>query len=421
MKATLALLLAAVTGMAVCAYGAQRAVLVPDTVSHRPASLLSMAAQSAYEVLPMANGGGTLDLRGADLADIDMIKNGPEPSALLEEVVFDTGTRWPDALPEDFVPALLLALGRDPGLGMRALHDEGITGKGIGIAIIDQPLLVEHVEYADRLRLYRAYGRAQDAVATEHGTAAAAIALGVTTGVAPGAYLYYIADDPLDPDAGVFRRDFSRYAQHIDRLIALNRSLPEAERIRVIALAIGWAADEPGVPALESAIARARAAGIAVLWRSEEDPLSALFSGMGRDAYGDPNDIASTRPALARRGALYAGKYGSLSSILVPMDGRTVASPMGEDAYTYYARGGEGWSVPYVAGLYALACEAVPDITFEAFAQAALDTARSVFVMRGDLAYPYGQVADPAALLAALRAAPATPLPTGHMPSLTPE
>jgi hypothetical protein len=57
-------------------------------------------------------------------------------------------------MPEAFSPDTLRELGLDPGLGVRQLHEAGITGKRVGVAIIDQTLLVNHVEYADRLRLY---------------------------------------------------------------------------------------------------------------------------------------------------------------------------------------------------------------------------------------------------------------------------
>jgi hypothetical protein len=38
------------------------------------------------------------------------------------------------------------------------MHAQGITGQGVGIAIIDNPLLVDHEEYAGRLRLYEENG-----------------------------------------------------------------------------------------------------------------------------------------------------------------------------------------------------------------------------------------------------------------------
>ena len=47
-----------------------------------------------------------------------------------------------------------MEIGKNPGLNIRKLHKEGLTGKGIGIAIIDQNLLVDHSEYKDQLRMY---------------------------------------------------------------------------------------------------------------------------------------------------------------------------------------------------------------------------------------------------------------------------
>ena len=103
--------------------------------------------------------------------------------------------------------------------------------------------------------------------------------------------------------------------------------------------------------------------------------------------------------------ALYSGEYrgadGSL--LLVPMDRRTTASPSGEDAYAHFAEGGMSWAVPWVAGLYALACQTKPEVTFEEFLTAAQATARPVSLRRDGADYPYGKAVDPAALLDALK------------------
>jgi subtilisin family serine protease len=57
-----------------------------------------------------------------------------------------------------FDPTRVTESGKDRGLEMRALHARGITGKGVGIAVIDQPLLVNHVEYADRYGFMKTSG-----------------------------------------------------------------------------------------------------------------------------------------------------------------------------------------------------------------------------------------------------------------------
>ena len=85
------------------------------------------------------------------------------------------------------------------------------------------------------------------------------------------------------------------------------------------------------------------------------------------------------------------------------MDRRTTASPTGTEDYAYYINGGTSWAIPYVAGLYALACQVKPDVTFEAFTAAARATARPVSITAGGKEYPYGSVVDPAALLEALK------------------
>lgn len=75
---------------------------------------------------------------------------------------------------------------------MRKLHEEGVTGKGIGIGIIDQTILASREVIKDRLRYYGELGD-RDNSATMHGSAVSSIAAGKTVGVAPEADLYYIA------------------------------------------------------------------------------------------------------------------------------------------------------------------------------------------------------------------------------------
>lgn len=339
------------------------------------------------------------DLRCADLRDRDLT----DMAAELFAADFDTRTRWPENLPEDFDPQRLLELGKDPGLGLRRLHEQGITGAGVGIAIIDQTLLAEHREYADRLRLYREYHTAAKEDASTHGPAVASIALGKTVGAAPEALLYFIADDLM---AGG-ERDMTHYAEDIDRLTALNGTLPEGERIRVISMSVGWTGDTAGAAEIEAAVCRARAAGIAVVCVNSRDPLLEPWMGMGREPYGDPNDLADVRPGAFWEEYLYNGEYrgtdGSL--LLVPMDRRTAASPAGEGEYACFAQGGMSWVAPYVAGLFALACQVRPEVTYEEFLAAARATADPISIRSAEgKAYPYGKVVDPAALLARLGA-----------------
>ena len=73
------------------------------------------------------------------------------------------------------------------------------------------------------------------------------------------------------------------------------------------------------------------------------------------------------------------------------------------EAYACFAEGGMSWVVPYVAGLYALACQVKPEVTFEEFLAAAQATARAVSVRRDETEYLCGKAVDPAALLEELQ------------------
>lgn len=336
------------------------------------------------------------DFRCADLRERDLGDMEEE----LFAADFDTQTRWPEDLPGDFDPRRLLELGKDPGLGLRKLHERGITGKGVGIAIIDQTLLVEHREYAGRLRIYQEYHTAAEDSASTHGPAVASIALGETVGVAPEALLYFIADDLGTGTEGTFLRDMSYYAEDIDRLIALNETLPEGGRIRVISMSVGWMPDTAGAGEIEAAISRARAAGIAVICVNSRDPLLP-WMGMGREPYGDPNAPSDCRPGAFWEDLLYSGEYGGdENTLLLPMDRRTAASPAGEEEYACFAEGGMSWVAPYAAGLYALACQVRPEVTYEEFLAAAQATASPLSVRSGEgKEYVCGKVVDPGALL----------------------
>lgn len=329
------------------------------------------------------------DLSGMDLSELS------EP----ENSNFDSRTVWPDRLPETFRPQKLEELGRDPGLNVRKLHEQGITGKGVGIAIIDQTLLVDHVEYADRLRYYREYQGTDRMNAQMHGPAVASIAAGSTVGTAPEALLYYIADSTGREENGGYVQDMNSYAADVDRIVELNSTLAEGEKIRVISMSIGVSPDTDGAPEFIAAVERARKAGIAVFYISETDPLLTAFLGMGRAAYGDPNELSNCLPGLFLLRGLREGGDISLDRILIPMDRRTTAAATGQKDYAYYPDGGMSWTMPYLAGVYAMAYQVKPDLTQEEFTALAVETARPVSAEIMGSETVFGKALNPEAII----------------------
>jgi len=342
-----------------------------------------------------------VDLRGYDLAELDLSNRLPD----LLHADFDSATRWPAQLPAGFDRDRILALGKDPGLAIRTLHRRGITGRGIGLGILDQPLLVQHQEYRDRLRLYEEIHIPDGAQAQMHGPAVASIAVGQSVGVAPAADLYYLAEQHgTFTDQGQFDWDFTWLAQSLDRLLEVNRSLPSGRKLRVVSVSVGWSPNQKGYAEAMAAVERATRDGVFVISSALESTHGLRFHGLGREAMADPNDPAAYGPGSWWASVFWSGqrRFGPGERLLVPMDARAVASPTGTDHYVYYSSGGWSWSIPWIAGLYALACEVKPDLDPGLFWATALKTGRTVSVTRKGETLDLGTIADPVALIEAL-------------------
>ncbi len=356
---------------------------------------------------PASTEGWQVDVRSFDLSALDLRSS----LADLVYASFDSRTRWPpaDRMPEGFDRDRILEIGKDPGLGVRGLHARGIDGKGVGIAIIDQPLLVDHVEYKNQLRLYEEINVTPGTGTQMHGAAVASIAVGRSTGVAPAADLYYIGSWTGDwgLGGGSFTYNFAYYAQAIRRVLEVNQRLPARRKIRVIALQIGWTPGQKGYAEITAAVKEAKMKGLLVVSSSLEETFGFRFHGLGRRPFADPNRFESFEPGSWWSAAWWRGQGwtgGAMTDrLLVPMDSRTTASPCGVDEYVFYREGGWSWSIPYLAGLYALGAQVKPSITPEEFWNAALETARNSELSRDGVVRTLGRIADPSALISRLQ------------------
>jgi hypothetical protein len=343
-----------------------------------------------------------VDLRSRDLTNIDMTSS----LADLMYADFDSKTQWPSGnkIPTGFDWQKIMEIGKDPGLGIRTLHDQGVTGKGVGIAIIDQTLLVDHVEYKDRIHVYE---EAEDVTGgwvevQMHGPAVASIAVGKTVGVAPEADLYYIATGDCGGSANIEDWDFSCRAKAIQRIVEINKNLPAIRKIRVLSMSIGWGPQSKGFDEIMAAVNEAKAAGIFVISSSLSQTHALNFHGLGRDSLSDPNKFQSYEPGLWWQQQFYAQGLRT-NTLLVPMDSRTTASPTGTEDYVFYREGGWSWSIPYLAGMYALTVQSKPDITPEEFWDAAIRTGQTIQIQHDGKNYEFGVILDPQALIKAIK------------------
>jgi hypothetical protein len=300
-------------------------------------------------------------------------------SEFLNPMTFDTETEWPDKLPEGFNPDRIIELGKNPGLGIRELHKDGINGQGIGIAIIDQPLLLGHDEYRDRIVYYDAV-EVPGHPTQMHGAPVASIAAGKTLGVAPGARLYYFATP-------TWKNDNRYYAEALERVMQLNDRLPKDEQIRVASISKGDFERAKNYPLWERALEKAIAQGIYVSTCSRE-PISYLNLVLDFDK--DPDDPASYAPTGWTKAA-----PKDPNRFYVPGGNRTVASHRGVEVYQLYREGGLSWSAPYLAGLAALAFQVRPDLSPADIVKLIKDTATPM---------PFGKIVNPRKLISEAKA-----------------
>ncbi|MAT42438.1 MAG: peptidase S8 [Anaerolineaceae bacterium] len=331
-----------------------------------------------------------LDLRGYNLSELDLTNSFDS----LMVASFDDRTIWPtiNKMPINFDFQKIMAYGKNPGLCLHSLHELGYTGKNIGIAIIDQKLLVDHQEYKNQLKLYEEQGGIVGGRSTMHGTAVASLAVGKSVGVAPEADLYYIATR-MGNDGSV-----NYITTAIKRILEVNKQLPHNKKIRVILIPVGWKIDSVGVDELLATIELAISKDIFIISSSLESYSPVKFNGIGRYPFADPDNYKVYRPSFWGTSILQEEPQIN-DRILVPMDSRVTASPSGIDEYVYYFRGSWSWAMPYLAGIYVLAAQTNPKITPELFWNVAMDTGRYNYLEYNGMTYELGPIIDPVAII----------------------
>jgi hypothetical protein len=172
----------------------------------------------------------------------------------------------------------------------------------------------------------------------------------------------------------------------------------------VISISVGWSPGQPGCKEADAAVERATREGVLVISTALERTHRLAFHGLGRLPEADPDDFRSYGLGSWWAQSFLDGqrRFPPGVRLLVPMDARSTASPTGAQDYVHYAGGGWSWSVPYLAGLYALACQVREDLTPSRFWTAALETGRTVPLAPPHDSLELGTLADPIALIEAL-------------------
>ncbi len=370
------------------------------------------------------------NLAGIDASELDLSKSGD----ILHTVTFDAATKWPDEpkMLQGMSPQEIMEKGKYLGLGLKALHQEGFTGKGVSVAIFDKPIPRDHEAWPETMTYIEALP--DDPKMSQvhfHGAACASILSG-KDGVAPGVHLYYFAV----PDDG---RPYQRYAQAMEMLLERQSALLPEEKIRIVSVSHGidpdaLAGNLGGARDWADAIGKASEQGIMVVypgmpqldftgigskpgkdrddpesyepwsWTMAKDEVMAKLRdakvGSWDSARKELSRLLTADPSLDRLSAeaidtfIYTvAYYKNVSTfsewmdamsrdqsgvLAVPADYLTLAGVQAPQSYTYYGSGGLSWSTPYLAGVLALGLEVNPEATPDELYRALEDTATAV-------------------------------------------
>ncbi len=289
------------------------------------------------------------DVRFRDMSKLDL----SDRRGLIQTLTFNNKTVWPpaDRLPPGSRPQMVMQEAMNPGLGIRQIHEQGITGKGINVAIIDQPLYKDHPEFNSKIIEYFDTGCGSES--SMHGPAVASLLVGTNCGTAPNAKLYYAA-------APSWLGDSAYYAKALEWIIERNTELAKPDKIR--AVSVSAAPSGRGSPfkknkhLWEQARSRALKEKILVLDCTTDN-------GFMSSCWYDPND--SENVAKCTKG--FPGLKGHYRSdkLLTPCSFRTTAEQYEKNKYGYQftGRGGLSWGIPYATGVLALGWQVNPDLT----------------------------------------------------------
>ncbi|MBE5745735.1 MAG: hypothetical protein E7359_00390 [Clostridiales bacterium] len=307
---------------------------------------------------------------GVDLSKLDLSMLSADS---LARITFDSETIWPpkDKLPKDFNPLDILKQAKtNKGLGIESLHKQGINGKGVKVAYIDKNFDVEHEEFEGRKIEYI---RDQDGRERYdfHGYAVTSRLIGKNIGIAPEVDMLY-----LSYNDGNILTILKKELQSLNEI--LNR-LKNGEKI----VAVGISASIDYHIKLVIKNNETTQEEICKLAKIYDDLKQQLknYGCMIIDStqfFESGFSYAFKNKPLADNSDIdnyvQFGKVDGRCSVIEAY--KVVPSAYTKSGYKYENKtGSASWSIPQVVGLYCLAKQVEPDITYEEFVKISHATA----------------------------------------------
>jgi len=312
------------------------------------------------------------DVSGIDFSDVEICK-----------IFYNEGTNWPKdnaKLPKGDKPQAFLEKRKNAGLGVKALHKQGVTGKGRAVAVISDAKLADHLEYHYNVKDYEELCYRYD---NNGGSFNASMLVGNSCGVAPKADLYYYAVSRQQDVRGAILVD---YAKALEKVCDKHQKLLAKGKAGIDAVCmpnIYWVRmeNDEGYEAMKKAVAHTKELGIFIISASLMEDYGLYEGAIWCTNDGHPDNPADYESILPVKDVK--------KSLCFPFGGMTVADFGKMGAYCYVSAPilGRAWET----GLYLLAKSVKPDLTLAEFWNIGLKT--------GDFKDGIGTIVNPQRLI----------------------
>ncbi|MCL2159233.1 MAG: S8 family serine peptidase, partial [Oscillospiraceae bacterium] len=300
-------------------------------------------------------------ISGRDVSGADFSKVSDES---FFKLAFNEYTKFPENFKFDC--KRMMEEAKEPGLGIAKLHEKGIEGRGINVAVIDKPILETHGELAGRLKSYTFIAPENEFndCMHFHGITCAAFLCGNSCGIANGANLHYYAYPDKFEDDGMY---WGYHFKALDMIIEHNQNATPEDAIKIVSISAGFGRDRVDLSdKMSEYVIGLKEMGCYVVF---SNLFGETFSCSSKASCFDNDNPDNYKFDLWQN-------EWCKNKIIVPAGGRTSPCNSGDDKYMYNGNQScYSWAIPYLCGVFALALQADKTLGYEDFCEKAKKTA----------------------------------------------
>lgn len=293
-----------------------------------------------------------LDLSAHDLSKVSL--------ELLSKVAFSSTTIWPtqSKLPKGFNPQSILNYTSTTSNTVINLHNQGIDGEGITIAVIDNRFQGEnHIEFVNANLIKCTLSNAEIGDYHFHMEDVLAKLCGKNLGIAPKSkILYYEVSDEEDCSLDV-----------LNALKNIKTRILNGEKIRIINYSYSLTDDDNPFIYQQECIKLVEELKQLNCELVDSTRFGEQFFCCGTNFLNGKDEIDDYKPASFAKGKPYENKVKDKINILC--SGRTIPEFCTINGYKYESIDCFSWTIPQAVGYYALCLQVNPNLTFKAFTE----------------------------------------------------